>query len=248
MAKQKGIFQVEGTLDEVTFYRSQDGHMVRKKGGVNGDRIKSDPAFARTRENGVEFKNAAQAGKLMRHAFTTFVSKSADGRVTSRLVGTMAKIKNLDTTSARGERTVANGIGTLEGKAVLQGFNFNKNAVLDSVLLVPYDVDLANNKVTIQGFVPGNGLAAPSVATHFSVQAASGLVDFASGISVVELSNTVNGAIDLTSSNITLGFTAPVGTGTKVVMLHVEFFQEINGVQYSLKNGAYNALGVIDVA
>lgn len=248
MAKQKGIFQVEGTIDEVTFYRSQDGHMIRKKGGVSGDRIKSDPAFARTRENGSEFKNTAKAGKLMRHAFSSFVAKSADGRVTSRMVQTMAKIKNLDTTSVRGERTVAVGIGTPEGKGLLQGFNFNKNAVLDSVLLVPYDVDLANNKVTINGFVPGNGLAAPAVATHYSVQAASGLVDFGAGTSAVELSNTVNGAIDFTSSNITLGFTAPTGTGIKVVMLHIEFFQDINGVQYSLKNGAFNALAVAEVA
>jgi hypothetical protein len=28
----------------------------------------------------------------------------------------------------------------------------------------------------------------------------------------------------------------------------VEFFQEVNGVQYSMNNGAYNALAIVDVA
>jgi len=28
----------------------------------------------------------------------------------------------------------------------------------------------------------------------------------------------------------------------------VEFFQEINGVQYPLKNGAYNVLNIVEVA
>jgi hypothetical protein len=30
-------------------------------------------------------------------------------------------------------------------------------------------------------------------------------------------------------------------------LLKIEFFQSVNGVQYSLKNGAYNALRVIEV-
>jgi hypothetical protein len=34
MAKQRGLFKAEGTLDEVTFYKSRDGFMIRQKGGV----------------------------------------------------------------------------------------------------------------------------------------------------------------------------------------------------------------------
>jgi hypothetical protein len=43
----------------------------------------------------------------------------------------------------------------------------------------------------------------------------------------------------------------PAGTpavpGIKMVLVKIEFFQEINGVQYTLKNGAYNALRVSEV-
>ena len=45
MAKLNGILKIEGTLQDMTFYKSQDGHLVRTKGGVSGQRIANDPAF-----------------------------------------------------------------------------------------------------------------------------------------------------------------------------------------------------------
>ncbi|WP_206106589.1 hypothetical protein [Ilyomonas limi] len=68
MARLNGILKIEGTLQDMTFYKTQDGHLVKTKSGVSGDRIANDPAFARTRENGYEFGNAAAAGKLLRDA------------------------------------------------------------------------------------------------------------------------------------------------------------------------------------
>ncbi len=64
----------------------------------------------------------------------------------------------------------------------------------------------------------------------------------------MKLTNAVNLPIDGTPEAVTLTPTAvPSGTGVKIFMLKVEFFQLVNGVQYSLKNGAYNALRVLDV-
>jgi hypothetical protein len=60
MAKLKGILKIEGTLQDMTFYKTQDGHLVKTKSGVSADRIANDPAFARTRENGTEFANAVK--------------------------------------------------------------------------------------------------------------------------------------------------------------------------------------------
>ena len=55
MAKQKGILKLDGTIGGITFYKSQDGYLAREKGGVDGNRIATDPNFQRTRENGSEF-------------------------------------------------------------------------------------------------------------------------------------------------------------------------------------------------
>ncbi len=54
--------------------------------------------------------------------------------------------------------------------------------------------------------------------------------------------------IDNTSTSVTLTPAAvPTGTGVKLYLFQIEFYQEVNGVQYALKNGAYNALSIIDV-
>jgi len=58
MARQKGIIKLEGTIGDISFYKSKDGHLARTKGGMEADRIKNDPTFQRTRENGNEFGRA----------------------------------------------------------------------------------------------------------------------------------------------------------------------------------------------
>ena len=65
MARQNGILKITGKLDDLSFYKSKDGFLVRTKGGVSKDRINNDPAFVRTRENGTEFAESAYAGKLL---------------------------------------------------------------------------------------------------------------------------------------------------------------------------------------
>ena len=68
MARQKGIIKLDGTIGDITFYKSQDGYLAREKGGVSADRIANDPNFQRTRENGEEFGRAGKAGKMLRMA------------------------------------------------------------------------------------------------------------------------------------------------------------------------------------
>jgi hypothetical protein len=247
MARANGILRIEGTLQDMTFYHTQDGNLVKTKGGVSGSRIATDPAFARTRENGVEFGNAATGGKLVRDAFRNLVEVSSDNRVTSRLMKIMAQIKDLDSTSARGLRTVATGIATAAGKALLNGFNFNAIAILGALLFKPYSVDPATGIITIPGLVPITDVAVPEGATDISFSGAFGIVDFVGGTSVVSYTTVQNLAYDATSTDVVLKPVVPVGTGVSFYLLQVSFFQTVNGVQYPLNNGAFNALTVIDV-
>ncbi len=249
MAQQKGIIKIEGTLDTLTFYKSQDGHLVRTKGGVSGDRIASDPVFVRTRENGAEFGNSAAAGKMLRDAVRTMMLTASDNRVTSRLTKVMTDIKNYDTTSARGERTVGVGIANPSAMELLNGFDFNINAILSSILFASYTVDLPTGKISFAALTPINDIAFPQGATHITLSGAFAVVDFATGTSDIQFSNDVNLAIDGTTAPQTLTPVAvPSGTGTKLYLLEIQFFQEVNSVQYSLKNGAYNALAIVEVA
>ena len=109
MARQKGIIKLKGTIGDITFYKTQDGHLAREKGGIDASRIASDPAFQRTRENGAEFGRAGKAGKILRTSLRALLLNSADGRMVSRLTQRMVKVIQADLVSERGLRNVIDG-------------------------------------------------------------------------------------------------------------------------------------------
>ncbi|MBK7129085.1 MAG: hypothetical protein IPM74_03785 [Crocinitomicaceae bacterium] len=249
MARQKGIIKLKGKIGDISFYKTQDGHLAREKGGVDGERIANDPAFVRTRENGAEFGSSANSGKTLRDSIRTMMMTASDNRVVSRLTKVMTDIKNLDPTSERGKRNVGVAIALPAAKALLKNFNFNKKAILGSILFQPFAVNTGTGEITINGLEPINDIAFPAGATHITIKGSWGKIDFATGLYDVQLSNVVNLPIDGTASNVVLNpAAAPSGAGTDLYLLQIEFFQEVNGVQYSLKNGAYNALSIVEVA
>jgi hypothetical protein len=249
MAQQKGVLKIKGKIDDLSFYQSQDGHMVRMKGGIDGKRIASDASFVRTRENMAEFASSASAGKTMRLALFSLIQNARDNRVSSRLTKIMSEIKNMDATSARGLRNVGVAIALPAAKFKLKGFNFNNRALLQSILFNAYSVNTATGVINVPGLIPIDEVAYPQGATHVSLRGCWARINFATGVSQVFTSNVVNLPINSTSTNVTLTPTGtPTGAGTDLFILQIEFFQMVNNVQYVLKNGANNTMAVIEVA
>jgi len=247
MAILKSLIKIEGTLDDLTFYKGKNGYLIRTKGGISKNRIKNDPAFIRTRENGNEFGLAATAGKVLRRALLELIRNAKDGTLTSRLMRQMSLIKNQDTTSPRGLRNPAVGLATPEGKVLLQNFDFNENAILAQVLRADYTVNTTTGEISIPNFIPGTQLVAPPGATHVTLQSAFLNLDFTTEVRDLQLSDPVNLPINLTSDNVTLAPAAVTGTGITMMLLQLSFFQEMNGVQYHLNNGAFNTLNIVRV-
>ena len=249
MAKQKGIIKLDGTIGGITFYKSQDGYLAREKGGVSGDRIANDPNFQRTRENGEEFGRAGKAGKLLRNSIRAMLQNASDSRMVSRLTQKMVEVIQEDATNPRGQRNVIDGEAEL-----LEGFEFNINGKLGSTLYAPYtstiDRVLGTLAVSIPAFVPLNMIAAPGGSTHFKIVSAGVEVDFenetfvldnqASGILPWDV--TATAALNL-SNTVTANSIHPL-----FLVLGIEFYQEVNGQMYSLKNGAFNPLAVVKVS
>lgn len=249
MAQQKGIIKIKGTVGDLTFYKSQDGFLVREKGGVEKERIANDPAFVRTRENGKEFGASGNAGKLVQVALRPLLMNTSDSRVFSRLLKSMSFIKNLDSTSARGERNVGVGISAPNALTFIKGFDFNNRSSLRAILFKPYSVNTGTGDISIPNLVPVNDVVSPQGATHITLRGGWALIDFVTGVHQLELSNVVNLPIDAKTTNVVLTpGKAPVGTGTNLFVLAIEFYQEVNGSQYSLKNGAFNALSIVEAS
>ncbi|HZW69645.1 MAG TPA: hypothetical protein VFF57_02170 [Hanamia sp.] len=188
MAQQKGHLPVKGRIGNLSFYKSKDGYLVKDKGGIDKSRMASDPAFQRTRENGAEFGRAGKAGKLLRNAVKAVSQKSSDGRAVSRLTKKMMAVLKTDTVSRRGDRNVVD--GNIE---LLQGFQFNINAVLDSTFFAPFTtaIDRATGTLSVElaGFVPEKMVTKPEGATHFQIISAGAEVDFAGNVYVASNSS-----------------------------------------------------------
>jgi hypothetical protein len=248
MARQTGLIKIKGTLDNVNFYKTKDGDLARMKTSVDANRIKNDPSFERTRENNEEFGNSANAGKLVRDAVRPMALNASDGKVVSRLTQVMTRIKNMDTTSVRGKRNVGEGILDPNALLMIKGVEFNREALLSAILFKPFAVDTATGEIVITNLIPQMDIVWPQGATHIQLTAGFASVDFTNGDKDLQISPAVNLPIDGTQSTVVLTpATAPTVAGTNLHLLKIEFFQEVNGVQYTLKNGAYNALKIVDV-
>ena len=248
MARQSGLIKLKGTLDNVNFYKTKDGNLARMKTSVDAKRIANDPAFERTRENGKEFGSSAGSGKLLRDAVRPMAMNASDGRVTARMTKIMTAIKNLDTQNDRGKRVVAIGIQDPAGVATLKGFDFNKEAILGSIMFKPFTVDIATGEIVITDLSPVNDVIWPQGATHIQLSCGVVGLDFDTGEKELQVSAPVNLPIDPTQTTVTLTPAgAPAVGTTKLFLLKIEFFQEVNGSQYTLKNGLYNALRIVEV-
>ena len=249
MAQQKSILKLKGTIGGVTFYKSKnDGYLAREKGGVDASRIANDPGFARTRENGAEFGNAASAGKLLRDTMRALAKDASDGRVTARVTQIMAQIKNMDEANARGERSAAEGMAKDEAKTLLIGFNFNLNAALGTVLYKAFEVDTATGEIKIAALTPQKDISLPSGASHIILKSGFASINFLTGESEMIVSEPLRLAVGAEAQAVSLKpATVPAIEGTHFMLLSIDFVQSVNNADYSLNNNAYNVLAIVSV-
>lgn len=248
MARQKGIIKLKGTIGDITFYKTQDGHLAREKGGIDKNRIANDPAFQRTRENGLEFGRAGKAGRLLRTALRPLILNSADSRMVSRLTQRMVKVIQADQVSDRGMRNVIDGEAEL-----LFGFDFNLRGKLGTTMYAPFETTIdrvaGELTLTIAPFNPLNMIAAPGGTTHFRIVSSGAEVDFEEEKFVVSSAETAILPWDATVTTAINHVNSVTANSTKPLFLamSIEFYQEINGQMYPLKNGAFNPATIVKV-
>ena len=248
MAKQAGLVKLRGTIEDLSFYRTKDGYLAREKTSVDKNRISTDPAFQRTRENGAEFGRSGVAGRIVRRAFRPLLQEVADSRLTSRLTQAMLKVVQSDSTNARGERTVTGGDLTL-----LQGFGFNIKADLGATVYAAYNGSVNRETgeatISIPEFIPKADVSVPSGATHLKFISGAAAINFEDGsFSMVRSDSEEIGIGNQTQEAQTLTNALTAGSALPILLVFgIEFYQEVNEVFYPLSSGSYNALSLISV-
>lgn len=248
MGKQSGVLPIEGTLGNITFYKTKDGYMVKEKSTVSASKIANDPAYARTRENMAEFGRAGKSAKVLRTVLGAVIHGSTDGRMVSRLTKLMLEVIKMDQTSTRGQRNVIDGEAQL-----LEGFEFNSNGKLSTTLLAPFTGSInrvsGEAAVNIPAFVPAKMLAVPGGATHYKIRSGAAWIDFENETGALVEAQSGYLPIDnlfTTVLNLTMQLPA-ASTHPLFLVLNLEFVQDINGIRYLLQNGAFNACTIVKV-
>lgn len=247
MARQDSFIKLKGRIGDLTFYKTKGGYLAREKGGIDANRIATDPKFQRTRENGAEFGRAGKAGKLLRDSLTQLISGSKDGSMSTRLTKLMLKVIQADATSQRGKRMVLDAETEL-----LKGFEFNSQAQFFTVVGVEVGtaIDRATGemKIDLPLFDPKIFLKAPQGATHFQFKAMALALNFGNGAKTADLQ--MGSLLPIADVTVPVSITCNVGvsqTDPLFLVLGIDFYQVMNGSEYALNNGMYNALSIINV-
>lgn len=249
MAKQESFIKLRGKVGDLSFYKDRHGgYMARTKGGVDAQRIATDPNFQRTRENMAEFGRAAQMAKRMRHQLNNLLFYFADKTLGNRLTSLIHRIQKADTVNPRGERLLL-----MENTPMLRGFEFNKGVQVGSLFsheLVPgYDRTEEEASLVIPTFNPQNSVTLLSGATHIQFVLAAAAVDLVEEYPappVVVRSAYIPLVGEFAGETLTAALSADPAQAVYLIV-GVGVYQEVNGQYYPLNNGQYNAMVISHV-
>ncbi|MEN6454880.1 MAG: hypothetical protein ABFD10_11515 [Prolixibacteraceae bacterium] len=176
MARQTGDIRLTGSLGGISYYYdSRNGYLARKKSKLNRDRVLSDPAFGKTRENASDFGTASRASGLFRSAFNPLLQKIPARLLHLRLIPEFMKVIRSDRGHARGSRKIAGG-----DLGFLLHFEFNKHT--EAKVYVPYTVNISREKgeaeIVFGDFIPHNYIRSVPGSTHFQFISAVAEIDF----------------------------------------------------------------------
>jgi hypothetical protein len=239
MAKNTSIIQLQGNVGNLNFAR--DGQVRQKPAS-------RDVTAVRTLENNSEFKTQSKGSSLLGQAFRSCIANAKSSDWHNRLSIISREVMKLDLINIRGQRGIID-----DETSLYEGYDFNSNAPLGRVLYaqVTATVDRATGdcQITIPALTPDVSVAAPQGATHFRYIACSAEVDFETEMvksmedasAFMTLNNNPQTAVSL-DVNQTANAAKPIFIG-----FGLEFYQEVNGQKYILRNGQFNPFQVIKV-
>jgi hypothetical protein len=247
MAKQLGIIPLSGTISNITFTHGQQGLRARIKSALDKERIMTDDAFERTRENNKEFSRACKGAKTLTDIFDLGIDNCYDNRLRARLVGRLMKVIHSDTTSERGSRNLVDADDTL-----LNHFQWNRHTALKTVMKAPYSVtvDRAAGTVTVNvpSLIPKRLLKGNPEATHFEIIMSAAEVDWNAENQLAQVAFTAILPWDQTATSpisqvlsLTAGTTLPI-----ITTIAIRWYEEVSGNYYLLKNTEYDTAGIVD--
>jgi hypothetical protein len=244
MAKQFGSVRISGTLGDITY--AKDGS-VRMKSSLDGDRMRKDPSFKRTRENWAHFREAAFAAKKIRKAFGPWISDFRDKRAYPRLLVETLKVVKSDSQSNRGLKKF--NLGDL---SYLAGYNFNGANSFESSFPVKLSLGIDRTAGTAELKLPSfhaeKQVIAAYGATHFKLMFCGTIIDWEGDENAFEQVSaetplTLIGEQIVPEQTLQLTYT-PDTPHSILLATGLVFYQEDNGENYQLSDNSHQSLSL----
>lgn len=125
MAKQVGPLFFKGTMRGINYYFREGEPLARRAGGgFSRKNIKESPNMEKVRKSNSEFAHCSKVNKAFKLALQPYLSRYKDGTFHYRLMQLFLNIKDCDTVSERGRRSVGEGIATTTGQQLVKDFIF----------------------------------------------------------------------------------------------------------------------------
>ena len=251
MARVRVFLKLQGSMGETTFMKQKNGNNWRAQDKlvISPERFKSDPKFARVRENASEFSRAAQGAKLLRSSISGLVKDVKDKNLSSRMFQKMMAVIKTDLASPRGGGNLIDGDLT-----ILRNFRFNPSADLNKVfypLVVPH-IDRLNGQMTVivPSFVPTLDLKLPGGATHFQFVSAGIEIDFEQGTFKTDIQKGVEELYQgQATSALTLTLTCtPTTTHPLFLVFGIKYFDSSGSVMSPMLSASTNVLEIVAVS
>ncbi len=235
--------RIQGSVGELTYYVSRHGHIVKKKSRIDPQRLATDPALKRVRENCAEFGKGASAVKLLRSAFHSILKNTIDHSMTSRLIRAMLKVIKADESNEPGLRNVTDG-----QPGLLKDFEFNTRAKLADIFRAPYTAVInrvsGQLQLNIPSFIPADMVHAPKRATHFRIISCAAEIDFEKNNHITALNSSSTLLLDNTACGI-INLDHVVTAKSKhplFLLIGFEFYDKD-----MLVNPVFNSLAIVKV-
>jgi len=250
LARVTGDIKLEGTIDDITFYKMEGRYLARRKGGVTGKQFKTSPAFHRSRISSDAFGRASKGARIFRRAFASLLKDFPCPRLNSRLTGVMVKAF-LD----GGENQNIEHAVHAKNLRVMEGFEFSKKALFGEFFQAPYEVvingETGEARILIPGFIPSDYLVNAGNATHFRFHAAFAAIDFKTARHQMVRTETdpiLFGSQQEQALVLSMTLTdRELSDLPLFLVLGVEFSRKVLQRFFSVDGGIYNALRIIRV-
>lgn len=250
MARQVGLIKLEGSLGDLSFYKSGDAYLVRQKAGPRREQVAKDPRFRRTRENSMEFGRAVRTAKVFRDELRRWLEFSADRKFALRLNARMLRLLKADHERPRGERKVC-----ATHLTQLLGMDCNVNARLAEVLFLKerpqFDRSSGEASFAVPALRVKDIVRQVADATHVRMLLVALAFD-PEGAQNNRMRSVQSAYLDVTKDSHSVAdrlvIALEAGAQTAVILLlGLHYFQLANEAYYPLQNGQYNMLSIVEV-